>query len=1042
MWNLYYRNPRLLVLTVFLILVSGLSAYRLLPRMEDPQLIQRAAFVMTRYPGASAERVESLVTEKIEEKLKEIEEVKQLVSSSRAGISVVGIELKEEVVEVEEVWSRVRDKLRDVSPDLPQGAQEPEFNDTDTEIDAYTLIAGLTWELSPPVSYGVLRRLAKDLEHHLRSIPGTKQTKRFGDPAEEILVEVDAYRLARLGLTPEEVTRKIVQSDAKVPAGRLRGFRNDLLIEVEGELDSLDRVNQLLILHGAQGQAVRLGDISTVRKTSADPPSDLAILDGKPAVAVAARMEPGYRVDLWSRQARETLGEFRERVPRGIGLQVVFDQSRYVESRLNTLQVNLLFGALLVVIVILFMMGWRSALLVGSVLPLSSLMVLAGMKLLGVPLHQMSVTGLIIALGLLIDNAIIMVDDVSARLRGRMAPARAVAQSVRHLAIPLLGSTATTVLAFMPLVLMPGGAGEFVGSIGISVSLALFSSLFVALTIVPALTGWINRRKAASLRPAWWRTGLSHPALTGLYRRTLDGVFSRPLLGVLIALVLPVVGFVQGSKLEEQFFPPADRDQLQIELRLPSQASLAQTQAYALRARELILGHPEVTNVHWFVGGSAPKFYYNMMTGQDDSAFYAQGVVNLSSHQESQRLTDLLQEELDEVLPAAQVIVRQFEQGPPFEAPVELHISGPDLERLRELGEAVRAQLAQISDVIHTRATLTDGQPKLWFRIDEEGARLAGLDNVGVARQLNHVLEGTVGGSLIEASEELPVRVRLSNAHRGDLKEIASLDLLPADFRPGAGAEPSLIPIQAVGQLRLLPDLATIPRRKGVRTNTVQGFIRPGVLPAKVLGEFKKGLEASRLELPPGYKMEVGGESEERDTAVGNLMASAGVLLVLMAGTLVLSFNSFRAAGIIASVGGLSVGLALLSLWLFGYPFGFMAIVGTMGLVGVAVNDSIVVLAAIRENSRARQGDPKEVREVVVRSTRHVLSTSVTTMAGFTPLLLAGSGFWTPLAISIAGGITGATLLGLYFAPSAYLLMIRRGRRVDKRTAPDMPVST
>ncbi len=1025
MWNLFYRNPRLLALTIALIMVSGLAAYNLLPRKEDPTLTQRNVLIYTRFPGANAERIEALVTDKIETELREMDEIKTLTSTSRTNISVIAVELHDTIVDTASVWSRVRDRLSDVAPLLPDGAQEPELDETATEIDAYTLITALTWERDAPVPYAIFRRLAESLEDVFRALPGTKNTLIAGDPEEEIRVEVDAAQLTALGLTSADVSEAIRRTDAKVAAGQLRGDRNDLLMEVEGQLDALERVRRAAVHTGPDGQVVLVSDLANVSKTTAEPPSDLALINGRPGVAVAVRMEGSRRIDQWAIQARAVVEDFRERLPDGIRLQILFDQSRYVNDRLMTLQGNLVLGAVLVLIVIFFMMGWRAALLVGSALPLSSLMVLAGMRLLGVPIHQMSVTGLIVALGMLIDNAIIVVDEVHARLKQGNTPSQAVAASVRHLLVPLFGSTLTTVLAFMPLVLMPGGAGEFVGPIGISVILALFSSFFVALTVVAALTGLMHRtqRQTAALT-AWWQAGISFSDLTALYRRSLAFLYTWPLLAIALCLVLPITGFVLSSQLEEQFFPPSDRDQFQIQLTLPAFASLTETQRYVQEANGVLRQHPDIQQVHWFMGDNAPKFYYNMLSRSSNAAYFAQALVQLHSSERSFEIIRALQQELDQRFPAAQVLVKQLEQGPPFDAPIEMRLYGPDLDRLRQLGEQVREIMAQVPDVIHTEASLKTGRPKLWLQLDAEEARLAGLDNVGIASQLQQTLEGAVGGSLIEGTEELPIRVRLTGDARRELAEIASLDLLPQTAAGRSTLAGDGIPMQAVGQLTLLPELASITRRNGERVNTIAGFITAGVLPATVLSRFQAQLEASGFSLPPGYRYLFGGEAGERDEAVGNLLASVGVLLVLMVATLVLSFNAFRLAALIAVVAGLSAGLAMLALWLFDYPFGFTAIVGTMGLIGIAVNDSIVVLAALREHPQARLGDRAAVELVVLRATRHVVSTSVTTIAGFTPLLITGGGFWPPLAIAIAGGVAGATLLALYFIPAAYMLVV------------------
>jgi multidrug efflux pump subunit AcrB len=330
--------------------------------------------------------------------------------------------------------------------------------------------------------------------------------------------------------------------------------------------------------------------------------------------------------------------------------------------------------------------------------------------------------------------------------------------------------------------------------------------------------------------------------------------------------------------------------------------------------------------------------------------------------------------------------------------------------------------LSAVPDVVHTDADLTETLPKLSFEVDEEEVRLAGLDRAAIARQLDTTLEGTVGGSLLEATEELPIRVRVADSGRGDLVQIESLDLLPTN--PSANGDRRLIPISALGNVNLVPERAVIARRNGRRVNVVRGYITAGVLPGKVLADYQKRL-VNEFNLPAGYDMEFGGESAERNEAVGNLSASLGVLMVVMVATLVLSFGSFRLAAIIGVVGALSGGLGFGSLWLFGYPFGFMAIIGTMGLIGIAINDSIVVLAAIRDDERAQTGDRDAIRDVVLRSSRHVLATTFTTIAGFIPLIVEGGGFWPPLAITIAGGVVGATLLALVFVPSTYLLLNR-----------------
>lgn len=1033
MHDLFYRNPRLLQLVLALIVAGGVSSFAVLPRTEDPRLTKRNSIIQTAYPGASAEQVEALVTEKIEERLEEVEEIYKLDSTSRGGVSVIHIELFEYVNEdaADEIWSRIRDKVGEAEADLPPGALTPEFNEKDTEVDAYTVIAAFIWEEPTPslkrphdiyesgVGYPTMGRLAESLAERLRSVSGTKQTKIYGSPQEEILVEVSPTRLVDLGLTAADVSRRIAQSDSKAPAGLLRGSANDLLLEIEGEFDSLDRIRNVPVLSGRDGRVVRVSDLGRVQKTLADPPAQLAISNGKPAVLVAARMETGQRIDQWSEVIRNEISNFKDLTPSGIELRVLFDQSIYVKERMDGLATNLVMAVALVMAVVWFTMGWRSALLVGAALPISALMALTGMRLMGMPIHQMSVTGLIVAMGLLIDNGIVMVDEVRQRLDTGESRIAAVGDSVRHLAVPLLGSTLTSVFAFLPIAMLPGGGGEFVGPIAISVIIALLCSLFAALTIIPALTGFFAVPRVEGAPQSTWRSGFSDDELGRRYRALLQRAFTRPGIAILLTIAAPLSGFLLQPALQEQFFPPADRNQFQIQMHLPQQASLEETLSYALQSRDLLIKHGQIEEVDWVVGGNAPKFYYNMLGGDEGSPFFAQALVTLHGTEDYFTLIRQIQQELDRAFPGAQMIAMQLEQGPPFRAPIEVHLTGPDLEVLHSLGEEIRREMANTDGVTHVLTTLEDGLPKFHLKMDDEELRLAGLDNMAVAQQLHGALDGRVGGSLLESTEELPVRVRLDEGGRG-LTEAASLDLM-------AGANP--VPLASVASAELRPELASITHKDGRRVNSIRGYIESGLLPSVALKQFQERMAESGIRFPPGYAYTFGGEAEKRDDAVGDLMANVSLLVILMAATLVLSFNSFRMAGVIGGVAVLSMGFAFVMLWIFQYPFGFVAIVGSMGLIGVAVNDSIVVLAALRENPAVMRGDGDAAVDVVARATRHVVTTTATTMFGFTPLLVNGGEFWPPLAISLGAGVVGATLLALIFVPSALLMVNRRAAR-------------
>lgn len=1035
--NFFHSNSRLLYLTISLIVVSGLSSYAVLPRMEDPQLVERGAFVHTVYPGADPERVESLVSEKIEDALSEIDEIKELRATSRESISTIAIELRDEVMDGDRVWSKIRDRLDDAQADMPTGASKPRFEEMDFK--AFAALVALRWESRSAVNYAVLQRWAKQLEDEIKAVGGTEKVEFFGQPSEEILVTLDSEQLTALNLTVADVSRQIAGADVKVAAGQLRNESEDLLIEVAGELDSVQRIENIPIRYQGENGLVRLSNLATIERTIANPPDSVAIINGKRSVVLGAFVRSNNRIDIWNAALQSALDDFENELPAGIYMDRLFIQNTYVASRLSTLISNLMLGAAAVFVVIFVLMGWRSALVVSMALPLAGMMVLFGMRMTGIPIHQMSVTGLIIALGLLIDNAIVIVEEMSIKLRQGKTTSEAVKESVKHLFLPLLGSTLTTAFAFAPIALMPGPAGEFVGAIALNVIIAIFSSFFLAMTVIPAIAArvasWTDNPSA---RATWWRNGLTIAPLARLYDKSLRLIFGRPILGVILGMTLPVLGFVAAGQLSEQFFPPADRDQLHLELELGPTSSIANTLRTTDQVREVLMQDPDIKRVDWFVGQSAPTFYYNLIPRRANVSQYAQAMVQLNSFEDQAAKIHELQALLDKRFAHARVLVRQLEQGPPFDAPVEVRLFGPDLDRLQEIGNEVREILVSTPGVIHTRAELHDMLPKIAIEVDEESARAAGLSLTDVAFQLDAATEGSMGGSIIEATEEMPVRVRLQDRERSDFANFSSLDIVNTNVGAVQDGMYRGVPMSAIGEFKLKSEFGAIQHLNGVRVNELQAFIPAGVLPSTVLTNFQERLAASNFEMPPGYSLRFGGEAAKRDEAVGNLMANVGILMVLMVATLVLSFGSFRIATIVGFVGVLSIGLGLGALWIFGYPFGFMAIVGAMGLMGVAINDSIVVLAAIRDNPDAAAGDRAAVQNTVTIATRHIISTSLTTMAGFAPLIIGGGGFWPPLAVAIAGGVGGATILALYFAPSAYLLlMCKKQRRPAKNETTD-----
>ncbi len=1034
MWsNLFFRSPRLTLLALGLVIVGGLTAYSSIGRQEDPLLRERFGNIITFFPGASPARVESLVTEKIEQELRELKEISEIASLSRKGVSALEVELVEGLPDTDLAWSKVRDALSDAQVELPPAAGEPELTVNTTA--AQTLLIALRWTRDDEAQLGLLTRLAEELENQLRNISGTKETDIFGEAEEEIRVTVDPDEVAAANLSVSDISVAISQSDTKSPAGQARGENTDLAIEIGDDLTSVDRIRRVPLRNTAEGEVMRVGDIAVITKDVRDPPQTVAIVAGTRSVAVGVTAEPDQRVDLWAQKARTIIDNFAADLPQQIAVETIFDQSRYTEVRLRNLGINLALGALIVVGVLIVTMGLRSALLVGAALPMTLAMVLAEMNALGVDLHQISVTGLIVSLGLLIDNAIVVTDEFNQYRAKGNGVAQAVGKAVRRLALPLFASTSTTVLAFAPIAFAPGATGQFVGTIGLSVMLCVMSSYFLAMTVIPAIAGFVDQRagRVVGSGGVWWRDGLTNDRLINGFSALLDFVIKRPWAGIGLASVLPIAGFVLGTTLVLQFFPPVDRNQFQVQLRLPPQTSIAETRETVDRARALFDSYSDVLSHHWFLGEGAPRVFYNAFSQQDGVSSYAGAFVTTKSAATTNRILPQLQEDFRNAFPEAMFLLLPFEQGPPFDAPIEMRVIGPDLDELRRIGDDVRRVIAETPRVTYTAATLTGGTPKLVFVPDEFEAQIAGYDLAELANDLNASLEGQSGGSVLEGTEEIPVVVRVRDADRSSLVRLASRSLrAPGVTDQDPQNRLNTIPLNALTEPKLVSELNGIARRDGERENRIQAYLIPYTLPAPVLSDVQGRLEQENIAIPAGYRLSIGGEAEERNESLGGLASLALPLIITMAGIIILSFNSFAYAGVIGITGFLSVGLALFGVWIFGYPMGFTAIIGTLGLVGLAINGTIIVLSGLLENEAARAKDPAAVRDVTLASTRHIVSTTLTTIGGLVPLIVFGGTFWPPFATAIAGGVGGAALISLIMTPSIFMLISVPERREEE----------
>ncbi|MBQ4844601.1 efflux RND transporter permease subunit [Pseudoalteromonas sp. MMG005] len=1002
-----FSNGRLQALLVALLIVTGFSALNNLPLSEDPRIINRFAIITTYLPGATASRVEAQITEKLELKLKSQAEIKNIIGMSRAGISVISIELKDEVTAVIPVWSRIRDLLADAQSQLPQQASLTVLEDDRGY--AYTKIIAITGEQNA-ASLMRLNRFAKELKNQLTNTPGVEIVHLFGGIEEEIRVTYDSDKATLAGVSLQQIADAVKGADPKVAAGAVINDESHLQIELNGSFDSLARIAAIPLASNDDIAQFVLADVATVTRQLRSPRTEVALIDGQQGVFLGVRMQPEFRVDRWSAVIDEKLSNFELTLPGTVQAHTVFDQKVYTEARLGELIDNIAVGFALILGVLLLTLGLRAALIVGAALPLTVLFTLACMNIYGLPIHQMSVTGLVVALGIMVDNAIVITDSIARYRQKGMTALHAVKKAVNHFWLPLLSSTLTTILAFAPIVLMPGPSGEFVGGIALSVIFALIGSYVVSHTLIAVFAGRFLPQKS---QQGVLHNGVNLPSLSGRFKSLLYFAIARPKLTILLSMILPIFGFISASQLTEQFFPPADRDMFHIEVRLSPNSSISATQKRIDEMSEFIHQYEGIEQLNWMIGNNIPLFYYNLLQRDKGAKNYAQAMVKVSDFKRADELIHELQYELDRAFPEAQTLVRKLEQGPPFNAPIELRVFGPNLSTLSSIGQKLRTELIAHQQITHTRATLESGSAKVTLNADETLLSHAGVKLTDIATQLEAQFEGVVIASVLEETETIPVRLRTSQEQSESIDALYGTQFITEQpLLLAAFADASLEPVQSA-----------VHRRNGERVNVIEGFLQAGVLPQKVLNEIQPKLQAAQAQLPAGYRIEVGGESQQRDEAVGRLLGKIGIIVVLLVSVLVLTFNSFTTTAVILVTAVQSALLGLLSVYIAGYPFGFTVIIALLGLMGLAINAAIVILSELKVNN-AGQNDDKVVMSVMTCG-RHISSTTITTVGGFMPLILAGGGFWPPFAVAIAGGTVLTTLLSFFFVPAVYKLFIK-----------------
>jgi multidrug efflux pump subunit AcrB len=989
----------------------GVASLLEIPKAEDPTFDYPNFGVVAVLPGAAPADLERLVVEPLEARLKTIDDLKKTKTSIEDGVAVVQVEF----TAGSDPARRRDDVLREVTalrPSLP-----PELVRLDvTEFNAAKVNVLQLALATASAPYRTLDTLAHRLQERLRSVPGVGDVAIDGLPAQEVRVEVDPARAAALGVSPGEVIAAVGAGATNVPAGAVDAGARQLSVKTSGDYRSVDEVRDTVVRH-AQGRTVRVRDLATVTLGDSEPVHLLRV-DGQRAVAVSANMKAGQNIFAVREALAGTLDTFRAGLPPGIALVTSFDQAANVRHRLAGFGRDFLI-AIALVLVTLLPLGTRASLVVMVSIPLSLALGVTLLRLTGFSVNQLSIVGFVIALGLLVDDSVVVVENITRWLRQGHAPRDAAVRATRQITLSVLGCTATLLFAFLPLLFLPGAAGLFIRSMPVAVVFTVLASLGVSLTVVPFLSSRLLR--SAGEHGNLFFRGLSW-LIDGSYRKVLDRAVAHPGWTLAAAAALFAASLALVPRIGFSLFPKAGLPQFRVTVEAPEGASLAVTDAAVRRVEAVLRAHPEVRRVTANVGKGNPRVYYNISQA-NERASYGELLAELATR-ETREIDRVLGEIRAELAgyPGATLEVHEFEQGPPVDAPIAIRVLGEDPAQLDAAARRVEEVVASTEGTRYVRNPTRDRKSDLRVHVDRDRAALAGVAVPDVDRTVRLAVGGVVAGHYREdgAEEARDVRVTVPREGSAALPGAArpTLAVLDRLYLPGAGGA---VPLSQVADLRLEPSPARIYRTDRIRSATVTAEVREGFNTDRLTKAIVTRLAGERW--PEGVRIVPAGELESRQESFGGLGSAIVVAVMGVLAVLVLEFRTFRSTLIVASVIPLGVVGGLVALFLSGNTLSFTAVIGFVALMGIEVKNSILLVDFT--NQLREEGVPLEQAVRQAGETRFVpiLLTTLTAMGGLVPLALERSALYSPLALVLIGGLVSSTVLARVVTPVLYKLL-------------------
>ncbi len=1013
--GLAIENNRVTWMVLVVIVLAGLQAFKNMPRAYDPGFTVRTAQVVTYFPGAAAERVESLVSSPIEEVVKELPELDFVKSESRNGVSIVSVNIRESYTEMRPIWDNLRRKIDSIAQELPEGVSVPQVNDDFG--DVYGIVVGLTGEGFTLRELDIISDEVKAVFLQLRD---TAKVEILGVQEERIFLEYNNARLADLGLSPGLLTEILEQRNIVVSGGSFRLGDERISLEPSGNFESIDEIGETLLRLPETNQLFQLRDVASLNRSYVDPPEELVSVNGVPGIAISIAMrEGGNNIEL-GRAVKAAIKGFYDTYPIGVEFHLVSFSPQEVEDKVKGFIANLLQAIGVVTLVMLLTLGLRTGLVVSSLIPVTMLLSIIVMSSLNIGLDQISLAALIIALGMLVDNGIVMSESIMVRMGKGQSSVEAALSSSAELKMPLLIASLTTAAAFLPIYLADSSVGEFTASLFKVVTITLLSSWVVSLTIIPLLCVLFLRVKVATVEQP--------SLLESLYRNVLAGLLHYRWVTLGLTAIVFIVALRGFELVPKLFFPPSDRAYFTVEFELPTGTAISKTQRIIAEAEQYLQQlktDPDrdhgVKDWVAYVGSGGPRFVLSHNPVPSTSSFGLM-VVNVESPAVIANLRRALETFSEDRYPDLELKTRLIENGPAVDNPIEIRVSGSNSMTLFAAVEAIKKQYQKIGGLRTIADDWGQRQKKIEVRIDQARAVRVGITNQDIALSMQAGLTGIQLTEYREGESVIPVVLRSKASTLHDINKVSSLSV----YNQSSG---QAVPLRQVADVKLVWDIAKVYRRDGVRTVAVSAQLDPGITAADRMSLLIPWLESQRDVWGSGIAIELGGESEssgDANTAIANKLPIAAFIIILL---LVSQFNSLRKSiiilmtiplGLIGVVVGLLVGQSF---------FGFMTLLGVVSLAGIVINNAIVLLERIGLELAAGQAHLDAILNAAVQRSRPIILTTATTVLGLLPLYLGGGEMWEPMALAIMGGLLVSTVFTLGVIPVLYAVLYGvRGR--------------